>query len=312
MNGQPLVSVIIPTYKRKDKLRRLLNSLLESDYPKDKMEIIVVVDADGEDYSDIIREFPVVRFIFNENEKFLAESRNIGIRSSKGEYLFIIDDDNVVDRRCIVELIKFMENNPEVGIAGPIMYYYKNPQRIWCAGIKRNYYTSLTRFVGRDEIDNGQFSKPIPSEDFPNAFMIKKSVIDRVGYFDSKNFPIHYDEADFCKRAFLAGYKICLVPSAKVWHDIPLPEEIKEKARFFHIHNEFRAYYAGRNRMVFHKKYSKRHQWIIFLFIFNWIITAYYVTIIIFGSKQPLKKRISILKSYLKGVMGGLKWRNYS
>ncbi|EHR78586.1 hypothetical protein OCC_05059 [Thermococcus litoralis DSM 5473] len=54
----PLVSVIIPTYKRKDKLRRLLNSLLESDYPKDKMEIIVVVDADGEDYSDLMKEFP--------------------------------------------------------------------------------------------------------------------------------------------------------------------------------------------------------------------------------------------------------------
>lgn len=302
----PLVSVIIPTYKRKDKLKKLLNSLLESDYPKDKMEIIVVVDADGEDYSDLIKEFPKIRFIFNENEQFLAESRNIGIRNSRGEYLFIIDDDNVVDKKCIAELVKFMENNPEVGIAGPIMYYYKDPQRIWCAGIKRNYYTSLTKFIGRNEIDNGQFSEPIPSEDFPNAFMIKKEVIDRIGYFDSENFPIHYDEADFCKRAVNSGYAIYTVPTAKVWHDIPLPGEIKEKARFFHVYNEFRAYFAGRNRVIFHKKYSKKYQFLAFVLVFNWIITAYYLKVILFGSKKPFKDRLKIAKSYLEGIVDGL------
>lgn len=304
----PLVSVIIPTYKRKDKLKRLLNSLLESDYPKDKMEIIVVVDGDGEDYSALIKEFPKVRFIFNENEQFLAESRNIGIRNSRGEYLFIIDDDNIVDRKCITELVKFMENNPEVGIAGPIMYYYKDPQRIWCAGVKRNYYTSLTRFTGRDKVDKGQFSAPIPSEDFPNAFMIKRDVIDKVGYFDSKNFPIHYDEADFCKRALNSGYTIYTVPTAKVWHDIPPPEETKEKARFFHVYNEFRAYYAGRNRIIFHKKYSKRHQLAIFLCVFNWMIVVYYV-IIMFCSKQQFRKKLKIVGAYLRGVIGGIVWR---
>ena len=302
----PLVSVVIPTYKRKDKLKRLLYSLLESDYPKDKMEIIVVVDADGEDYSDIIREFPVVRFIFNKVEKFVSECRNRGIKSSKGDYVFVIDDDNIIDKKCISELVNFLRDNPKVGIVGPIMYYYKDPQRIWCAGIKRNYYTSLTKFIGRNEIDKGQFSEPIPSEDFPNAFMIKKEVIENIGYFDSQNFPIHYEEADFCKRAFLAGYKIYLVPSAKVWHDIPLPEEIKEKARMFHVHNEFRAYYAGRNRILFHRKYSTKIQFFVFLLFFNWVVSLYYSYVILRGIKAPLRQRVKILKAYLTGIIMGL------
>ncbi|ASJ16058.1 glycosyl transferase family 2 [Thermococcus chitonophagus] len=308
MNTQPLVSVIVPTYKRKDKLRRLLESLLESDYPKDKLEIIVVVDADGEDYGDLIKEFPRVRFIFNKEEKFVAESRNVGIRNSHGDYIFVIDDDNIVDRRCISELVKFMENNPRVGIAGPIMYYYKDPHRIWCAGIKRNYYTSLTRFIGRGEIDMGQFSEPLLSEDFPNAFMIRREVIDKIGYFDSKNFPIHYEEADFCRRASIAGYEIYTVPTAKVWHDVPLPEEIKEKARFFHVHNEIRAYYAGRNRVIFHKKYSKRHQLLVFILIFNWIITAYYLMVILFGYNKRFKTKLRLAYYYLRGIVEGLKW----
>nr|WP_084684308.1 glycosyltransferase family 2 protein [Thermococcus litoralis] len=244
--------------------------------------------------------------MFNKEEKFLAESRNIGIKNSNGDYVFVIDDDNVVDKKCITELVNFLENNPDVGIAGPIMYYYKDPQRIWCAGIKRNYYTSITKFIGRDEIDNGQFLKPFPSEDFPNSFMVRRDVINKIGYFDSRNFPIHYDEADFCKRAWLAGYQIYTVPKAKVWHDIPFRKEIKEKGRYFHVHNEMRAYYTGRNRILFHRKYSGLHQFLIFLIVFNPIITIYYLGIILLGLNEPISKRITILRRYLKGIIDGI------
>ncbi|NIO22380.1 MAG: hypothetical protein GTN76_17055, partial [Candidatus Aenigmarchaeota archaeon] len=79
-------------------------------------------------------------------------------------------------------LVNFMESHPDVGVAGPIMYYLRDPERIWCAGVKRNYYTSLTQFIGRNEIDDGQFLTPVPSEDFPNAFIIKKDIIDKIGF----------------------------------------------------------------------------------------------------------------------------------
>lgn len=291
--------MIIPTYKRKDKLKRLLNSLFESDYPKDKMEIIVVVDADGEDHSDLMEEFPKVRFIFNKEEKFLAESRNIGIKKSRGKHLFIIDDDNVIDTKCIVELVIFLEKNPKVGVVGPIMYYYKDHWRIWCAGIKRNYYTSLTKFIWRNEIDKGQFSETISSEDFPNAFMIKREVINKIGCFDSKNFPIHYDEADFCKRALNFGYAIRTLPTAKVWHDI----DINRRGRF---DNKLRIYYTARNRIIFHKKYSKWWQFLLFILIFNWLFTLYYLKEILLESKKPFEKRLKIAKVYLKGIMEGI------
>ncbi|MGQ4834509.1 MAG: glycosyltransferase family 2 protein [Candidatus Asgardarchaeia archaeon] len=307
-NNFPSVSVIIPTYKRKDKLSRLLNSIVRSNYPNDKIEIIVVVDNDGNNYDDLMQKYPNVCFIFNEIEKYLAESRNIGIRKSKGEYIFLIDDDNVVDERCITELVTFMKNNSHVGIAGPIMYYLKAPKRIWCAGVKRNYYTSITKFIGKDEVDKGQFPNPIPSDDFPNSFMIKREVIEKIGYFDSKNFPIHYDEADFCRRATIAGFSIYMVPTAKVWHDIVLPEEISEKARLYHVNNALKAYYVGRNRIIFHRKYSTFIQFLFFILLFHWIIMISYLFIILFGTKGSNKRRIRIALSYIKGVITGLKW----
>jgi GT2 family glycosyltransferase len=315
MNDKPLVSIVIPTYNRKEKLIRLIESVLSSNYPKDKLEIIVVDDAstDGT-YEEVKRNFPEVRIIHNEKELLLACSRNAGIRSCRGDYIFLIDDDNVVDKNCILELVEAMENssNSPLGIVAPFMYYYKHPNRIWCAGVKMNMITSITSFPNRDKIDKGEFSSLVESPaGAPNAFMIKREVVEKAGLFDDKLFPIHYDEADFGERIKKAGYKIVFNPKAKVWHDTPLPEESKEKVRYFGVHNELRAYYVGRNRILFCKKYSRWWQFLIFVSIFNWLITLYYTKIILLYSKEPLKRRLKIVKSYLKGVLDGIKLRVY-
>jgi len=312
MNDLPFVSVVIPTYNRKDKLIRLIKSILQSNYPKEKLDIIVVDDAstDGT-YEEVRKKFSEVKIIRNEKELFLAGSRNVGIRNAKGEFIFLIDDDNIVDENCILELVRTFGSNQKIGIVAPIMYYLKTPNRIWCSGIERSMITSLTKIIGRGEIDDRQYRSLIDSKDFPNAFMVKREVIKKVGLFDERTFPIHYDEADFGERVRKAGYKIVCNPKAKVWHDISLPEEVEDKARLFHCHNELRAYYCGRNRIIFHKKYSKWWQFLIFILIFNWLFTLYYLRVILLGSKKSFKERLRIAKAYLKGILEGLRYSKW-
>lgn len=307
MKDKPRVSVIIPTRNRKEKLIRLIDSILKSNNVEDVLEIVVVDDAstDGT-YEEIKRRFPQIRIIRNEKNLFLAGSRNKGIKNAKGFYLFLVDDDNVVDKNCISELVRSMEDdfNPPIGICAPIMYYFRQFNRILCAGIKRSMITSLTEFLGRDEIDHGQFNELIESMDFPNAFMVRREVIEKVGMFDEKNFPIHYDEADFGERTRKAGYKIICNPKAKIWHDSPLPEEV-DKSRMFNVDNEFRAYFTARNRILFHKKYSKWWQFLIFITIFNWLFTFLYLKVILFNSEGPFSERMKIAKKYIKGISNG-------
>ena len=305
MNDKPLVSVVIPTHNRKEKLIRLINSILQSDYPKDKTEIIVAddVSTDGT-YKEVREDFPEVRIIRNEVELLLAGSRNVGLKNAKGDYIFLIDDDNIVAPNTITVLIKTVTSNtnPPIGIVAPIMYYLKQPDRVWCAGIKRGMITSLTKYIGRDEIDKGQFKKLMESEDFPNSFLIKKEVIKTTGLFDEKTFPIHYDEADFGERVRKAGYKVVCDPKAKVWHDIPSPKS-KNFNRKFHLTNDMRAYYAGRNRILFHKKYNSFIQSLVFFPIFMPLITLYYLYgILMSNSKDKLK----IAKAYLRGTYEGM------
>jgi len=90
MKDYPLVSIVIPTHDRKEKLIRLINSILESDYPKDKLEIIIVDDAstDGT-YEEITKIFPQVKVVRNGRKRLVAASRNIGFQKSKGEFVFL-------------------------------------------------------------------------------------------------------------------------------------------------------------------------------------------------------------------------------
>ena len=123
----------------------------------------------------------------------------------------------------------------------------------------------------------------------------------------SRRVVVKFGGADLStgERVRRAGYKVVCNPKAKVWHDIPLPE--KDKARLLHCHNELKAYYCGRNRIIFHKKYSKRWQFLIFILFFNWLFTLYYLRVILLGSKKPFKERLKIVKAYLKGVIDGIK-----
>lgn len=298
---EPLVSIIIPTYNRSEKLNRLLKSIYNSIYSN--FEIIVIDDASNKGtYKELDKSFPEIKLIRNNEERFLAASRNIGICNSKGKFIFLIDDDNVIAEDTITELINMMMNDDKIGVVGPLMFYYTVPDRIWCAGVKINYWTSKTTFIGRDELYNKKLYKIMPSDCFPNAFMVRKKTFDNVGLFDNKNFPIHYDEGDFCNRVKRDGWKILVIPTAMIWHDMPYTKENGISIRSLHMQNMKRTYYVARNRLIFHKKYSHLIQWIVLLF-FMPLFNVFYIIKILMSDKKYL------INSYLKGIIDGLIWK---
>ena len=142
--------------------------------------------------------------------------------------------------------------------------------------------------------------KIIESEDFPNCFMVRSEIIKKYNIlFDEKTFPIHYEESDFCYRIKKLGYKVACYTRAIVWHDV-------KRSKMTGFETEWRTYFTARNRIIFHKKYSKWWQFLIFILIFNWLFTLYYLRVILLGSKKPFRERLKIAKAYLKGVVEGI------
>lgn len=108
-----LVSIVIATYRRDDKLVRAIKSAVDQSYCH--IEIIVVDDNAETEWnkkvSKIVSGFPQVRYICNDSNKGSAETRNIGISASQGEYVSFLDDDDVYLPERIKSQVENMEKN---------------------------------------------------------------------------------------------------------------------------------------------------------------------------------------------------------
>ena len=290
----PKLSIVITTFNRKKQLEDLLNSILASSYPKKDLEIIVVDDASADGTSGYISEkFPNLKIIRNEKELLTSESRNIGIRSSKADFVFVVDDDNVLDPDCIRLLIEKISENPEIAVLMPAISH--SPDSPSTTSVKRNMVTSVTTII------KGAGQELVETFDCPNAFMIRKKALDEVGLFDSVRFPIHYEEADLGERIRKAGYGIYCYTKAKTLHK---PNAKNPKLDSKTVDTPLRAYFTGRNRLIFHQRHSKTWQFILFILIFYPLVTLYYIYLILRYSNH--KERMDLLSAFLRGNLAGL------
>jgi GT2 family glycosyltransferase len=194
-------------------LQRLLTSLLHGTLVPDE---VIVVDNDPEWSANPTEiaglKVQVVRAGLGIN---LSGARNMGWRLASSDICIFIDDDNVVESDAVAELARACEE-PEVGMAGPVVFA-GDSGTVWCAGIYRSRWTGRTRCIL-----GGESTMPTAStwhtDDMPDAFAIRRDVLEQIGGFDEERFPIHYDEADLNARIGKLGLKTIVVRNARVRH----------------------------------------------------------------------------------------------
>ena len=241
-----------------------------------------------------------LRLILNEKNYGFAEGNNIGIRYAlkalNPDYILLLNNDTVVDRNFLTELVKVAESDERIGIAGPKIYYYGYRGRtdvINFAGGKLSIWRGQTSHIGIKEIDKGQYDK-IREVDYVegSCLLIKTNTLSKVGLLDP-NYFVYWEENDLCIRCRRVGYRVIYVPKAKIWHKI---SSSSGKVSFYRI------YYLTRNRFLFMKKYSTKAQLLLSLFYFFgfefWIRSSIYIL-------YYLSVRAFIY--FLKGVLDGFK-----
>lgn len=129
---QPLVSVIVATYKRDEILLRALNSLAAQTYKN--FEIILVNDNADNNWnsrvSEVVKKFKsdypeiTLNYIVNDTNQGSAKTRNIGIDASTGEFITFLDDDDIYLPENIEKQIENMlSTNADFGITDLNMFY---------------------------------------------------------------------------------------------------------------------------------------------------------------------------------------------
>jgi GT2 family glycosyltransferase len=219
----------------------------------------IVLDNHSTDGSmpTIRSAYPEIQIIELVDNLGYAGNNNIGIKAAldqQADWVFIVNEDTVLAPDCLTELVKVGESDPKIGIVGPMVYHYDEPNVIQSAGgIFGRYWESI--HLAKNEPDNGQFCEPHPVEWITGcAILVRRAVIEQVGMIDEQFF-LYWEEAEWCLRAGKAGWRIMHVPQAKLWH--------KGVQRNYQP-NPSVIYYGTRNRfLLLAKHHASLTTWVV-------------------------------------------------
>jgi len=242
----PHVTIIVLNWNGGQEALDCLASLRRVDYPRFE---VIVVDNGSEDGSlqTIRKRFPEMTLIEAGTNLGFTGGNNLGIRHALergSDYLLLLNHDTEVAPDFLTRLVETMETDPRIGIAGPLIYYHQQPEVIWSAGGTIDRRRGEARMLGIGQREDGAF-RPVREVDFVSgcALLVKAPVVTQIGPLDDRFFA-YYEEVEWCWRARQAGYRVVVVPQARVWHKIS-PEA---RATSPTVH-----YYMTRNRLLFLK-----------------------------------------------------------
>ena len=206
-NLLPLVSIVMPIRNEQEFISDCLSAVLNQDYPKDKIEIIIVDGLSDDGTMDVLNnfsnEYNRIKIYTNHN-KIVSTALNIGIKSSNGEIIIRIDGHTIIDSNFVSQNIKLLKTHPNAWIVGgPIIHR------------GRNYFSKATAYTMSSYIGVGNAShRKSNYEGYAEGAVfpaIRRFVFDKVGYFDEHFVRNQDDEFNF--RVKKSGGNIYISPT---------------------------------------------------------------------------------------------------
>ena len=185
--ARPLVSVVIPTYKRPSLLRRAILSALAQEQAGElfDVEIIVVDDCSPDETPQVAAQFPQIQYIRLPENRGASAARNAGINRARGKYIALLDDDDEFLNHKLMVQVPILESNGEIGVVygQSVVTGGEVPLLLWPeSGPSGNVFEAFI----------------IRTDDFlhPPTWLVRRELFAMAGGFDeSKSGMEHYDMA---------------------------------------------------------------------------------------------------------------------
>ncbi|SHE69054.1 Glycosyltransferase, GT2 family [Desulforamulus putei DSM 12395] len=245
--NMPKISVIVLTYNNLELTRACLQSLVyQTDYPN--LEIIVVDNNSVDGTRDYLEEFrhkhPEVRLILNDKNLGFAAGNNVGLAAATGEYLVILNNDTVVTRGWAITLMRHLQDDPTIGLIGPVTNNIGNEQRI------------ETTYQDMSQMSEEAFcytlthmGKIIPIRTL--AFfcvMMPRSTYEKCGPLCEDYGIGFFEDDDYCRRVEAAGLRIVCAEDVFIHHHL--------SASFNMLKSEEKMELFEKNKMIYEKKWG--------------------------------------------------------
>ena len=253
-NLQPKIFIVVLNFNGKDTLAACLSSIFQSDYLNFE---VIVVDNDSKDGSleQAKNDFSRAHFIKNPSNMGFSRGNNLGIRYALekfADYVFILNNDTLIEKTTLSSLISAMENAPSIGIASPIIFN-ADSTTLWFAGGLIHWQKMKT-----EHLHQTQSEIPYSTEYISGcAMFVKKDVFKKIGLFDERFF-LYYEDADFSFRAKKAGFDLFMIPSSHIKH-------FEQSS----VTNKLKTYWLVLSGLLFFRSNSSflNKLWIIFIYL---------------------------------------------
>jgi GT2 family glycosyltransferase len=223
------ISAIILSYNTVNLLRDCLNSLLAKT-KNTEMEIIVIDNNSIDNSAQMVRkEFPQVELIVNPDNYGFSKGNNIGLKKAKGDYVLLINSDVVFVEDSISGMVNLMEKSPKIGVSSckligsdnkiqPTGGFFPTILRVFAWMLFIDDVPILNRLFNSYHPPVSWYGKEQLQDWVTGAFfMIRKQVIEDVGYLDENIF-MYAEEMEYCYRAKKLGWFVKYSPVTKIIH----------------------------------------------------------------------------------------------
>jgi len=226
---KPTLSVLIVNWNTRDLLRACLLSLRRHP-PTEPMEVWVLDNASHDGSAAMVQqEFAEVGLIASEQNLGYAAGNNLLMQKAQGEYLLLLNADTEVTEGALDTALRFLREHPEAGALGANLVHPDGRVQASVRGFPEPSavmweYLGLARLFPRSR-RFGAYRMTwftydrIAAVDQPMGtfLMLSRRAVEQVGLMDEQ-FPVFFNEVDWCYRAKLQGWKIYFHPDVVIIH----------------------------------------------------------------------------------------------
>lgn len=289
LNINPLVSIISVNFRQAELTFDFLDSLRKIDYTP--VETWLIDNGSLRDRGDEFRShYEGLEVLVSQANLGFAGGNNLAIRRAKGQYILLINNDTLVPSDFLGPMVRLMEENPQIGIVSPKIYYADSPNTLQYAGIN-----GIHRFTGRglnqakQKLDDGSFDRSGNTYFAHGACMlVRKEVFEQVGLL-SEDYFLYYEELDFCEAVRAAGWDIFYTAESHILH--------RESSSIGKT-NPLKTYYMFRNRWLFMRNWYSGFSYYLFVLYFLSIGVPWHL----------LKHWRRGEREHVQAIIKGVKW----
>ncbi len=159
--------------------------------------------------------------ILNDNNTGYAKANNQGIRRAKGKYILLLNNDTVVHKDALQNLLKFARATPDAGVVGSRLLNIDGSLQMSCY-----HFPTITSAIKEYWFGKkGLFEKFAPKGELPvtvdsvvgAAFLITPEAKKRVGILDERYFA-YFEDIDYCRQTWKKGLKVYYLPDSVITH----------------------------------------------------------------------------------------------